>query len=166
MHVLTNDKSPALGRNEGFTVIELLVVIVAISILATIGILSTNGYREKSRDSERLSDIDVISRNLERYYRTSPTSSGASYPNNGISATSLAAIIGNSDATTAPNQTGNSLVLASSAGAQNPTISQYVYQPLNLDGSVCTANPCVRYQLYYRLESTNVVGSVTSLRQQ
>ena len=135
-------------------------------ILATLTIGSTFGYQETARNRERAADIDVISRNLEQYYRTQATSAGASYPPNSTTVAALGAIINDTDIITAPRQAGNSLVIATSNSAQTPTIAQYIYQPLNVDGTLCTAVPCARYKLYYRQESNNTVFVKNSLRQQ
>ena len=44
-----------------------------------------------------------------------------------------------------------------------PTIDQYVYQPLQSDGTLCTleSQECRRFNLYYRLEADNTVYMVT-----
>ncbi len=56
------------NRNKtGFTLIELLVVIAIIGILATIGIVSLNGSREKARDARRVSDIGAMASGLLLY---------------------------------------------------------------------------------------------------
>jgi len=47
-----------------------------------------------------------------------------------------------------------------------PTISQYVYQPLHGDGTLCNdAFECRKFNLYYRLESDNSVNMVSSINQ-
>jgi hypothetical protein len=44
-----------------------------------------------------------------------------------------------------------------------PTIDQYVYQPLQSDGTLCTleSQECRKFNLYYRLEADNTVYMVT-----
>lgn len=163
-HKASSTASSVLVR--GFTIIELSVVIIAISILVTLTFSSTNGYLEQARDSERVSDVEVIARALERNYRNEAIATGATYPATTVGTTNLATIIEEIDATIAPDQTANSLVIATSNASQAPTFSQYVYQPLNADGSLCTAAPCVRYRVYYRLEESNTVVTRDSLRQQ
>ena len=62
----TNDKH---GRTEhGFTIVELLVVIVVIAILAAITIVAFNGIQQRARDSQRSADIATIAKALEIYY--------------------------------------------------------------------------------------------------
>ncbi len=53
---------------KGFTLIELLVVLGIIAILAAIVVVSFNSSRIKSRDSQRVHDIQQIRTALELYY--------------------------------------------------------------------------------------------------
>jgi prepilin-type N-terminal cleavage/methylation domain-containing protein len=55
-------------HKKGFTIIELLVVIVVIGILVTIMVISYNGIQQRSRDSRRGSDITQIKIALEKYH--------------------------------------------------------------------------------------------------
>ena len=59
-----------MHKHNGFTLVELLVVVVAISILATMSIVSYNVVQKDTRDSARSSKTTVISEALEKYYRT------------------------------------------------------------------------------------------------
>lgn len=49
---------------RGFTIVELLIVIVVIGILAAITIVSFNGVQQKARDTKRQNDMAVISKAL------------------------------------------------------------------------------------------------------
>lgn len=53
---------------SGFTLVELLVVIVVIGILAGITIVSYNGVQSRSRDARRKTDIANIAKAMEIYY--------------------------------------------------------------------------------------------------
>lgn len=53
---------------RGFTIVELLIVIVVIAILAAISIVAYNGIQERARNSQRESDVKVIVKALEMYY--------------------------------------------------------------------------------------------------
>ena len=65
---------------QGYTVIEVTIIIIVVAILAAIMVDSAVGYQIRARDSERASDVDVITRSLERYYRTQAVAVGGSYP--------------------------------------------------------------------------------------
>jgi prepilin-type N-terminal cleavage/methylation domain-containing protein len=58
----------------------------------------------------------------------------------------------------------NSLQTAAGVLPQ-PTIDQYVYQPINTGGNLCTSGECRKYNLYYRLENDTTVYMVTSKNQ-
>lgn len=52
---------------SGFTIVELLIVIVVIGILAAITIVAYNGIQGRGRDAKRLSDINAIAKAIELY---------------------------------------------------------------------------------------------------
>lgn len=55
------------ARSSGFTIVELLIVIVVIGILAALVIVTYNGIQQKARDTERKTDINAIHGQLEAY---------------------------------------------------------------------------------------------------
>lgn len=62
------------SKQSGFTIVELLIVIVVIAILATIAIIAYNGIQERSRASAIASDI----KQLDKAFRLLATSEGRS----------------------------------------------------------------------------------------
>ncbi len=56
------------SKRAGFTILELLVVIVFVGILAAVAIYSLNVTRAMSRDSKRVSDISVIRAALSQHW--------------------------------------------------------------------------------------------------
>ena len=56
-----------MRKNNGFTIVELLIVIVVIGILAAITIVAFNGVQKRARDSQRVSDAQGIVKALEQY---------------------------------------------------------------------------------------------------
>jgi len=56
-----------ITSRRGFTIVELLIVIVVIAILAAISIVAYNGVQQRARDSQRSSDIAAIKKALELY---------------------------------------------------------------------------------------------------
>jgi len=55
------------NKGRGFTIVELLIVIVVIAILAAISIVAYNGIQQRARDSERVQEITTIQKALELY---------------------------------------------------------------------------------------------------
>ena len=77
-------------KQTGFTIVELLIVVVVIAILAAITIVSYNGITTNARDSQRKNDIATITKALEMYYVDNgrfPASSGSSTINTSWSTT-------------------------------------------------------------------------------
>lgn len=54
-------------QSNGFTIVELLIVIVIIGILAAITIVAYNGIQQRGRDTQRKSDLSQISKALQMY---------------------------------------------------------------------------------------------------
>lgn len=54
-------------RQRGFTIVELLIVIVVIGILAGLVVTTFSGVQKKARDSERKTDINALHSQLEAY---------------------------------------------------------------------------------------------------
>lgn len=53
---------------KGFTIVELLIVIVVIAILAALVLNTFAGVQQRARDTERTTDIKAIASQLEVYY--------------------------------------------------------------------------------------------------
>ncbi|OGL34709.1 hypothetical protein A3F65_03370 [Candidatus Saccharibacteria bacterium RIFCSPHIGHO2_12_FULL_47_16b] len=54
-------------RASGFTIVELLIVIVVIGILAALVIVTYSGIQQKARDTERKTDLGGLYQKLEEY---------------------------------------------------------------------------------------------------
>lgn len=55
-------------RQEGFTIVELLIVIVVIGILAALVITTFTGIQQRARNTERETDIKAIHGQVEAYF--------------------------------------------------------------------------------------------------
>jgi general secretion pathway protein G len=61
------NKTSQKKYGSGFTIVELLIVIVVIGILAAITITAYNGVQVRARDSARISKVKSISKAIELY---------------------------------------------------------------------------------------------------
>src|SRR5476651_2009324 len=73
-----------LNNSQGFTLIELMVVISIIAILSIIGITIFSGAQKSSRDARRKADIDSMSSSAEANMNTTtflhcPTGAAGTY---------------------------------------------------------------------------------------
>lgn len=58
----------SLKKQKGFTLVELLIVIIIIGILATLVIVTFSGVQAKARDSQRETDINAVNSHIQAYY--------------------------------------------------------------------------------------------------
>jgi len=66
-----------LKDKRGFTIVELLIVIIVIGILATLVITTYNGVQSRARDTKRKTDINAIQGQVEAY-----NAQNGNYPTN------------------------------------------------------------------------------------
>lgn len=56
------------SKQSGFTIVELLIVIVVIGILAALVITTFTGIQQKARNTERQTDVKALHGQVEAYY--------------------------------------------------------------------------------------------------
>lgn len=56
-----------MKHKNGFTIVELLIVIVVIGILAALVLNSFTGAQEKARDAKRINDVSILSKAIASY---------------------------------------------------------------------------------------------------
>lgn len=79
---------------RGFTIVELLIVIVVIGILAAIVIVAFNGVSARSRDASLASSITAVQKGLELYnVHNSIYPSAGCADNNGCALSGLASVL-------------------------------------------------------------------------
>ena len=54
--------------NKGFTIVELLIVIVVIAILAAISVVAYNGIQERARLSRYQTELGAVNKAIQLYY--------------------------------------------------------------------------------------------------
>ena len=64
-----------INNKNGFSLIELIVVVTIIMVVSMVGLVSFSGSNQKARDSRRMADMEKIRIGLEMARQT-----GATYP--------------------------------------------------------------------------------------
>ena len=147
----------AYNSKKGFTIVELLIVIVVIAILAAISIVAYNGIQTRARDSQRKSDIAAITKGLELYYIDK-----GEYPNYPDGSGGSTTMTANWSTTSDASWQGfiNTLKPYMSTVPRDPTsTSTGGYNSLNYayygnNSSYCGAAVKQMYILTYKLESS------------
>ncbi|MCA9349167.1 type II secretion system protein [Candidatus Saccharibacteria bacterium] len=143
-------KSTLRTARQGFTIIELLIVIAIIGILAGLVLNNFQGAQAKARDSQRKTDINAMHAQLENYYN-----SNGNYPTT-FDATVLAGIDGealNDPDGNAISMSGVTATAKPATGytATKPSGAQYTYAAYGCSGTGAT-DTCSSYVLYSWLE--------------
>lgn len=135
---------------RGYTVVELLVVIVVIGLLAGVVLGGIQNSQAKSRDTQRVTDIDTLRGQLEAYY-----SDKGGYPN-----TFTAATFYRTDPLALKDPNGVSITISSPASSQSAALAaanpgssanyQYIPYPTG-----CGAITCTGYVLKSYIEQPN-----------
>ncbi|HWT55423.1 MAG TPA: type II secretion system protein [Candidatus Microsaccharimonas sp.] len=134
-------------QSKGFTIVELLIVIVVIGILAGLVITTYNGIQQKARNTERTTDLKTFQSQLEAYYANK-----GFYPSNAnlgtTSATNVAFLASDlkgmdKETLRDPKGAAGDYSLNTDTAATN----KYAYapQPASCDNSA--GNECTSYKL-------------------
>ena len=120
-------------KEQGFTIVELLIVIVVIGILAGLVITTFTGIQQKARNTERQTDIKAIQALLEAYNAQSgyyPTL--ANMNDSAFRSANLKGLDG--DALADPKVPGTQALVAT------PAANAYSYQVFQSDGTTACTN--------------------------
>lgn len=142
---------------RGFTLVEILVVVVIITVLATIGTLTYGGFQSQSRDSKRAANANVIADSLERYYEKN-----GEYPSIAdVTSTNTAQVqsllnISDTSALLMPNAPANTTnSIKSPAESVSPVIIAYDAKTANSANDTCqqAGGGCDSFTLRWKEES-------------
>jgi len=142
-------------NQKGFTIIELVLVMLVTSVLLALVVTTYSGVQTKNRNSQRQKDIDKLQNGLETYYAQYtkyPTLTDA----NSAKWRTSTNIKDLSQATVQdPKWDNNKACIAGTAAVLSAMPAQgcYSYQVSTSDGSPCSAQvPCAQYTLTTMLE--------------
>ncbi|HUP26189.1 MAG TPA: type II secretion system protein [Candidatus Limnocylindrales bacterium] len=144
-------------KQQGFTIVELLIVIVVIGILAALVITTFTGIQQKARDTERTTDIKALHGQIEAYYASKQHYPSLTDMNSSSWRTSNMKGL---DQEALKDPKGNSYDLVDTT-----TAGRYVYHVTNDSDSSCEAddNTCTKYTLTSTNEGTPPTFSKSNL---
>lgn len=137
-------------KQSGFTIVELLIVIVVIGILAAIVITTFTGVQKKGRDADRKADVNAIYSQVEVYF-----AQNAKYPTlanlqdetwRGLNVKGLSR-----DAISAPGQTVDADGTLVGSGGTSANY-EYAVTPAGCDNGV--GGDCTGFTLTANLEAS------------
>lgn len=147
------------NKQSGFTIVELLIVIVVIGILAALVVTTFNGIQQKGRDTERETDIKAIHGQLEAYYAQNGTYPLLADVNDTTwRGTNMKGL--DNEALRDPKAAPGTFTLAGTPG--NAVYSYQVYEANGTTNCTVAAN-CAKYTLTATLEG-QINGSSTYVK--
>ncbi|HSX06415.1 MAG TPA: type II secretion system protein [Candidatus Saccharimonadia bacterium] len=143
------------NRSKGFTIVELLIVIVVIAILATLVIVTFTGIQQKARDSQRQTDVNALDSHLEAYY-----AENGKYPTltNLTTASWVTANMKGLDPAALVSPKGATIVGTASSSSQEAY--GYVATPTGCDDA--SNGDCTGFTLTAQLEGSSTLYSKSS----
>lgn len=143
-------------RQQGFTIIELIVVLVIIGILASLIVFSYSGVRSRDRDALRQADIDTLQSHLEVFYAEHSRYPTLAQLNNTEWRNKNMADL-NADTITDPSWSEDGVCAADGQVilVDTPAVDCYAYSPTAAAGEPCDNKdePCAHYTLTALLET-------------
>lgn len=151
-----------LNRDSGFTIVELLIVIVVVGILASLTVIAFNGVKARAIESEKSSKFSTIRKSLENYKTLNGTYPGVGQIGGSSGASLLGLKLKDVEPTDA-NNPGNGIEGGWLGGADHH-IKYMAWDNPDGSGFTCNAAPCGSYLLAYYDRVNNQTVSATNPR--
>ena len=160
-------------RMGGYTLIELAVIIVVVSILAGLTFVGGERFLNRTRDERQRANVATLSLKLERYYKYNSVSGiGHEYPSCADLIKNFSSIVG--DDSLKKEKVRCDLLNFDWSNSDNGKPGELFYATSNIDGGDCTkpasgpitdvvAATCTKYFIVYRERSTGIIKIVNSI---
>ena len=155
-------------RMGGYTLIELAIVVVVVSILAGVTLVGGDRFLNRTRDERQRANAATLSLKLERYYKYNSVSGiGHEYP-------SCADLIKNFSSIVGDDSLKKELIKCNRSDWAGGNHGELLYEASNIDDGDCTkpasgpiadvvAATCTKYVIVYRERSTGIIKIVNSI---
>ncbi len=148
------------NTSSGFTIVEIVIVVVIISTLATISFFAYNRVQVDARDSERSSKVKLIGEALERYFEKN-----GEYPSCAAMTQSGAVVAKDvlggmqADALISPRAAAGVTNSITCTPLSEGTVGRFAY--IGDSSSTCTSGAaCLEYTLQYHDEKTGTIATL------
>lgn len=159
-----------MKKSHGFTIVEIIVTVMVISVLTSITVIAYNQVQQDARDTTRRGNVAIISAALEKYYeKNGEYPSVRSLANNyvGNTGTVVATKLSiSAEALKMPKMpTGATNGIMSGATPTNNYVTYIAASADSTDNTACQSNisgGCEEFTLKYILEKNNATSTVES----
>lgn len=151
-------------RRSGFTIVELLIVIVIIGILAALTIIAFSNIQSRARDASRVADVDAVRKFLENYHaqnghymksdnflNANAAAALSSGPLKGLPPEALRGPKASSSTVSSWGQWGGDVT----SSGYDYAIKSFTSTNDNCIGGAYADKDCTRYEIYQKIEATN-----------
>ena len=124
-------------KNQGFTLVELLIVIVIIAILTVVSLVAYNGLQNQAKTSAAQSAADAVAKKAELY-----NTSKSSYPD------ALSKLTSKTVGSTTESQTGEPYYLDASTVKEGTIGTTAPAEANTIEYKACTGNKGAKIKYY------------------